>query len=320
MQLDSMPLLRVSLLTAVLALVVPAFAADDVTVTAKTPLTAAPSATVDKSLTIGSANIRVKLVGGTAYLAVVKGAVDLTYADGTPMATVPEGSGLKIDGFLLPGSAVTANLVGGKATLSLGAAVSLNLQSNAKGSALKIMQDDSIAAVLEPGNTMRVNAPVIAFTAGQSVSLKENQVGRAVAGADEVLMIGTANGLIVTTKNASASLKGSGTDQLVLAKDAVLTIQDGALSVSATAISLTGAKLRLVNTAGNIQIVRNGKSTPLPAGQTIGGPAKPSTPVADAGDVQVGPGDEEVDEIEATEPTDAEAEVLEEMEAWNEGQ
>lgn len=301
MLLESMSVLRNSLLVATISLAMPAVAADApaasaVAVTAKTAFEAAVGQTVDKSLQIGTATARVKLVGGTAYIAVSKGSIDLTYADGTALTTINEGTVLKVEGFLMPGSKVVADVVGSKSTLSLAAAASLTLQSNAKGSELKLMQGGSPTTVaLAAGATATISAPAVSFAAGQSVALKENQVGKA----NDVVAVGTATGLAVTTLNATATISGASGDQLILSKGAVLTISNGSLAVSATAVSVTGEKAQVTNASGNIQVVRNGKATAVPAGSPV------TAAAADAA------------AAEEFTITEADKKILEELDKWN---
>lgn len=271
MKFSAFALLRAASVSAVLAVAMPAYAADGVPLTTKTTISGSASETVDKTYIIGANTVRLRLTGGNTYVVVMKGSVDVTYADGSSLATVPEGTVLKIDGFLMPGSTVTANVVGGKAVVTLASAVELHVQSNAKAPQLKLMSAGS-TVTLDAGKTATVMAPMTNFAAGQQVALKENQVGKAAAGQTELLAVGTSTGILVTTKKATAAIKGAGNDQLVLSQNAVLTINNGSLYVTADAVSLTGAHLQLMNSGGTIMVVHDGKSQPLPAGQAIGGP------------------------------------------------
>ncbi|HTL52835.1 MAG TPA: hypothetical protein VL860_09695 [Planctomycetota bacterium] len=257
-------------------------------ITAKTEIAAGPTDTVDRLIGLGDTGLRVKLVGGTAYIAVQSGTLNLTFSDGTAFTTVPAGTVLKIEGFLANGSSVTVNLVGGKAALALGPVDEMKLSSNAKGGTLELkVPGEEEPVSLAPAASATVTGPAVAVRAGETMpALKEGQVAR-FAGITDTVAYCAKSGTVVTHVDASAleapapaatpatptptgadeEVTADNTSNLVTADGATfeitstskahgsLTVQNGNLQLLLSTITVTGAGAKIGAATGLVTLM-----------------------------------------------------------------
>lgn len=273
MQFGISSFLQIAVVGMVCAIVAPVMAEEDATkITGKTTFSATAANTGDNSvkhyIQIGNAKVQIVLNAGNAFIVVREGGpLNLTYADGSPMCSIPTGQGIQASGFLGGGSGLTVNVVNGVPTLALAPAEKLSIALGNKGNAIEFKNGDGTTTKLTPGGKGEVAAKVTTFKDGETVSLKEGQIGK-IAGSNLIAFGNNNGGLSVTTNSQSATISGAGQDKVVLGQNALLNITSGNLKVSGGNVLLVG-NVEMKNDGGSVTFQHAGTNYPLKVGQSM---------------------------------------------------